>query len=169
MISISFLAKRGVKEEIQTFDARKISPEIRKSVEELLKKNKASFEPKVLEIDISLFQCNQNQLSVLNAVKFPNSWYSIILYFQINLFSPKKKYVCVWIIKYMVYLGQWRLSPLMSTSLGTSHSFHSIHSILQNNLQIFLISISSFSAFSFISSTIWFHFPFISLVLLFDW
>ncbi|XP_041357041.1 cytoplasmic dynein 2 heavy chain 1-like isoform X2 [Gigantopelta aegis] len=42
----SFLAKRGVKEEIQTFDARKISPEIRKSVEELLKKNKASFEPK---------------------------------------------------------------------------------------------------------------------------
>ena len=73
MISISFLAKRGVKEEIQTFDARKISPEIRKSVEELLKKNKASFEPKVLEIDISLFQCNQNQLSVLNAVKFPNS------------------------------------------------------------------------------------------------
>ena len=43
----SFLAKRGVKEEIQTFDAHKITPEIRKSVEELLKKNGASFDPKV--------------------------------------------------------------------------------------------------------------------------
>ena len=43
----SFLAKRGVKEEIQTFDARKISPDIRESVEELLKKNRDSFEPKV--------------------------------------------------------------------------------------------------------------------------
>ncbi len=40
----SFLAKRGVKEEIQTFDARKITPEIRKSVEDLLKKNKDAFE-----------------------------------------------------------------------------------------------------------------------------
>ena len=43
----SFLAKRGVKEEIQTFDARKISPEIRISVEKLLKANKDSFDPKV--------------------------------------------------------------------------------------------------------------------------
>ncbi|XP_055895255.1 cytoplasmic dynein 2 heavy chain 1-like isoform X1 [Biomphalaria glabrata] len=42
----SFLAKRGVKEEIQTFDARTISPEIRKSVEELLRKNKDSFDAK---------------------------------------------------------------------------------------------------------------------------
>ncbi|KAK6172722.1 hypothetical protein SNE40_016326 [Patella caerulea] len=42
----SFLAKRGVKDEIQTFDARKISPEIRKSVEDLLRKNGASFDPK---------------------------------------------------------------------------------------------------------------------------
>ena len=46
----SFLAKRGVKEEIQTFDARKISPDIRESVEELLKKNRDSFEPKVFYI-----------------------------------------------------------------------------------------------------------------------
>ncbi|KAL3878520.1 hypothetical protein ACJMK2_030860 [Sinanodonta woodiana] len=42
----SFLAKRGVKEEIQTFDARKISPDIRESVEEHLKKNKDSFDTK---------------------------------------------------------------------------------------------------------------------------
>ncbi|KAJ8297986.1 LOW QUALITY PROTEIN: hypothetical protein KUTeg_024517 [Tegillarca granosa] len=42
----SFLAKRGVKEEIQTFDARKITPEVRRSVEELLSKSKASFDPK---------------------------------------------------------------------------------------------------------------------------
>ena len=40
------MAKRGVKEEIQTFDARKISPEIRKSVEEVLRKHSQSFDPK---------------------------------------------------------------------------------------------------------------------------
>ena len=43
----SFLAKRGVKEEIQTFDARKITPETRKAVEDLLRKNRESFDPKV--------------------------------------------------------------------------------------------------------------------------
>ena len=43
----SFLAQRGVKEDIQAFDARKISPEIRESVQELLQKNKKSFDPKV--------------------------------------------------------------------------------------------------------------------------
>ena len=43
----SFLAKRGVKEEIISFDARKIAPEIRNSVEALLQKNKKSFDPKV--------------------------------------------------------------------------------------------------------------------------
>ena len=43
----SFLAKRGVKEEIMSFNARKISPEIRDSVQELLEKNKKSFDPAV--------------------------------------------------------------------------------------------------------------------------
>lgn len=43
----SFLAKRGVKDEICSFDARKITPEIRASVEELLEKNANSFDPKV--------------------------------------------------------------------------------------------------------------------------
>ncbi|KAM9801492.1 cytoplasmic dynein 2 heavy chain 1 [Neosynchiropus ocellatus] len=42
----SFLAKRGVREDIATFEARNITPEIRQSVEELLNKNKASFDPK---------------------------------------------------------------------------------------------------------------------------
>ncbi|TRY83670.1 hypothetical protein DNTS_027964 [Danionella cerebrum] len=42
----SFLAKRGVREEIATFEARNITHEIRQSVEELLHKNKASFDPK---------------------------------------------------------------------------------------------------------------------------
>uniref|UniRef100_A0A672FSM8 Cytoplasmic dynein 2 heavy chain 1 n=1 Tax=Salarias fasciatus TaxID=181472 RepID=A0A672FSM8_SALFA len=42
----SFLAKRGVREEIATFEARNIAPEIRESVEELLSRNKASFDPK---------------------------------------------------------------------------------------------------------------------------
>lgn len=43
----SFLAKRGVREDIATFEARNITPEIRQSVEELLNRNKASFDPKV--------------------------------------------------------------------------------------------------------------------------
>ncbi|XP_028975291.2 cytoplasmic dynein 2 heavy chain 1 isoform X3 [Esox lucius] len=42
----SFLAKRGVKEDIATFEARNISHEIRQSVEELLTRNKTSFDPK---------------------------------------------------------------------------------------------------------------------------
>ncbi|KAL2095874.1 hypothetical protein ACEWY4_008022 [Coilia grayii] len=42
----SFLAKRGVREDIATFEARNISHEIRQSVEELLHRNKASFDPK---------------------------------------------------------------------------------------------------------------------------
>ncbi|XP_071951365.1 cytoplasmic dynein 2 heavy chain 1-like isoform X2 [Antedon mediterranea] len=40
----SFLAKRGIKEDIATFDARKITPEIRESVEELLVKDSFSQE-----------------------------------------------------------------------------------------------------------------------------
>lgn len=43
----SFLAKRGVKDEICSFDARKITPEIRASVQELLDKNANSFDAKV--------------------------------------------------------------------------------------------------------------------------
>ncbi|KAM9317805.1 cytoplasmic dynein 2 heavy chain 1 [Pholidichthys leucotaenia] len=42
----SFLAKRGVREDIVTFETRNITPEIRQSVEELLNRNKASFDPK---------------------------------------------------------------------------------------------------------------------------
>ncbi|XP_053095782.1 cytoplasmic dynein 2 heavy chain 1 isoform X3 [Pangasianodon hypophthalmus] len=42
----SFLAKRGVREDIVTFDARNITHEIRESVEELLHRNRASFDPK---------------------------------------------------------------------------------------------------------------------------
>jgi len=47
MDEYSFLAKRGVKEDIQTFDARKITPATRKTVEDLLRKNRDSFDPKV--------------------------------------------------------------------------------------------------------------------------
>ncbi|KAF2973673.1 hypothetical protein EK904_004515 [Melospiza melodia maxima] len=42
----SFLAKRSVREDIGSFDARNIPKEIRASVEELLSKNRASFDPK---------------------------------------------------------------------------------------------------------------------------
>ncbi|XP_077466766.1 cytoplasmic dynein 2 heavy chain 1 isoform X1 [Stigmatopora argus] len=42
----SFLTKRGVREDIATFEARHITPEIRQSVEDLLQRNKASFDPK---------------------------------------------------------------------------------------------------------------------------
>ena len=47
VVIYSFLAKRGVKEEIQTFDARKITGDTRKGVEKLMAKCGASFEPKV--------------------------------------------------------------------------------------------------------------------------
>lgn len=43
----SFLAKRGVKEEILGFDVRSVTPEIRQSVQELLVKNQSSFDVKV--------------------------------------------------------------------------------------------------------------------------
>ncbi|NXA12552.1 DYHC2 protein, partial [Sapayoa aenigma] len=42
----SFLAKRSVREDIESFDARNIPKEIRESVEEHLSKNRASFDPK---------------------------------------------------------------------------------------------------------------------------
>lgn len=51
----SFLAKRGVREEIAIFDAWNISKEIRESVEGLLQKNSGSFDPKVLSIIIGGF------------------------------------------------------------------------------------------------------------------
>jgi len=43
----SFLAQRGVKEDIQSFDARRLTPEIRDKVEDLLKRNAKSFDPKM--------------------------------------------------------------------------------------------------------------------------
>ena len=43
----SFLAKKELREDIQSFDARKISPDVRNTVQELLEKNKKSFEPAV--------------------------------------------------------------------------------------------------------------------------
>ncbi|XP_068082912.1 cytoplasmic dynein 2 heavy chain 1 [Anabrus simplex] len=42
----TFLAKRGVKEEIRSFDAHNITPESRQSVEKLLVDRKESFDPK---------------------------------------------------------------------------------------------------------------------------
>ncbi len=69
----SFLAKRGVKEEIQNFDARKISPDIRKNVEGFLKKNGASFEPKVflrLSFALQFVQVDSLFLSLLKSCSF---------------------------------------------------------------------------------------------------
>lgn len=48
LVCLSFLAKRGVKDEITNFDARKITSELRNSVNELLERNKKSFEEKVV-------------------------------------------------------------------------------------------------------------------------
>ncbi|XP_069679211.1 cytoplasmic dynein 2 heavy chain 1 isoform X2 [Periplaneta americana] len=42
----TFLAKRGIKEEIRSFDARRINPESRQAVEKLLVERKESFDPK---------------------------------------------------------------------------------------------------------------------------
>ena len=76
----SFLAKRGVKEEIQTFDARKINPEIRKSVEDLLRRNKDSFDPKVSYLQIQCFMCNGESIELIgqlaplgNSVRMPST------------------------------------------------------------------------------------------------
>ena len=41
-----FLAKRGVKDEIINFDAHRVASDARKQVEELLRRNKDSFDPK---------------------------------------------------------------------------------------------------------------------------
>lgn len=43
-----------MKEDIATFEARNISTEIRQSVEELLNRNKASFDPKVRSSELIL-------------------------------------------------------------------------------------------------------------------
>ncbi|VDM16092.1 unnamed protein product [Hydatigera taeniaeformis] len=42
----TFLARRGIQDEIRNFDARRITPDLRHSVEVLLKKNADSFSPK---------------------------------------------------------------------------------------------------------------------------
>ncbi|VDK31905.1 unnamed protein product [Taenia asiatica] len=42
----TFLARRGVQDEIRNFDARRITPELRRSVENLLKRSADSFSPK---------------------------------------------------------------------------------------------------------------------------
>ena len=47
MFVLSFLGKRGVKDEILNFNPRMISAENREGVEKLLKKNKDSFDPEV--------------------------------------------------------------------------------------------------------------------------
>jgi len=39
------------------------------------------------------------------------------------------------ILKKVTYLEQWNLSPLQSTSLGTSHTYPSVPSTFQNNLK----------------------------------
>lgn len=41
----SFLAKRGMKEEIQSFDARRVTSDIRDQAEVLLRENGSSFDP----------------------------------------------------------------------------------------------------------------------------
>ena len=45
----NFLAKRGVKEEIMNFDARKVNPKSRETVEALLEEKRNSFDPKVAQ------------------------------------------------------------------------------------------------------------------------
>ena len=59
VVSFSFLSTRGIKDEICNFDARRITPEMREGVEELLKKNKASFDPKVCGEKIVLYLLHQ--------------------------------------------------------------------------------------------------------------
>ena len=46
LILSRFLAKRGVKDEILMFDAHSVTPEVRESVEQLLKSKAQSFDQK---------------------------------------------------------------------------------------------------------------------------
>ena len=68
----NFLARRGIKEEIQSFDARKINPTIRESVNELLQKNAKSFDPAVAK------RASQAALPLASWVK-ANIQYSYVL------------------------------------------------------------------------------------------
>lgn len=64
----SFLARRGVQEDIRNFDARRITPELRRNVEMLLKKNTDSFSPKV-DIFWALYQVNSFVKEISQKVK----------------------------------------------------------------------------------------------------
>lgn len=65
----SFLAKRGVKEEIQNFDARNINPESRKEVEKLIKQKEKSYDESVSFKLILFFLSTMNNLTKLNRLQ----------------------------------------------------------------------------------------------------
>ena len=64
-----------MKDEICSFDARKITPEIRASVEELLEKNANSFDPKVSSYPSFLvdFYTEKNKTFLLSLTCFPTN------------------------------------------------------------------------------------------------
>lgn len=50
--NFSFLGRSGVKDDIMNFDARKVTPEARKKVADLMKKKAGSFDPKVGNVNL---------------------------------------------------------------------------------------------------------------------
>ena len=65
-----------MKDEICSFDARKITPEIRASVEELLEKNANSFDPKVSSYPsfLLIFIQNRKKKIILTLTCFPTNF-----------------------------------------------------------------------------------------------
>ena len=86
VLNYSFLAKRGVKEDIQTFDARKISSDVRVGVEKLLTKNAASFEPKVALYTHNSFSCPGFVASLMFLSNANRNFY-FLKYLIIKIFS----------------------------------------------------------------------------------
>ena len=64
-----------MKDEICSFDARKITPEIRASVEELLEKNAKSFDPQVSSYPSFLvdFYTEKKKIFLLSLTCFPTN------------------------------------------------------------------------------------------------
>ncbi len=75
--SCSFLAKRGVKDEICSFDARKITPEIRASVQELLDKNANSFDAKVIDWLTLMINLSEPTSSTSHVLIFSCRWQNV--------------------------------------------------------------------------------------------
>ena len=116
-VYFSFLAKRGVKEEIMSFNARKITPEIRDSVQELLDKNKKSFDPAVSLYDVCIqpvytcvhivyictYVCNNGHICI-HTHAYTSIRYYMCIAMHVHTVVQISSYVCT-MKSYITYTG----------------------------------------------------------------